>query len=174
MLWHWTGLRLAKGRDTSKSSWKPFRAHLHAEFDSWKCSACITRTVDTASPPLSIDSPANEAPLCICVCASADACVPVQERLKDKRRREEHEFWRRMAQVIPERNYRIWHAFEKGLEKYIVLLQDRSKLIEETDTIRHQNDELRSLLNQYMSAKINEELFSPPQLMVAAPAATQG
>jgi dynein regulatory complex protein 1 len=100
--------------------------------------------------------------------------LSLEERLKDKRRREEHEFWRRMAQVIPERNYRIWHAFEKGLEKYIVLLQDRSKLIEETDTIRHQNDELRSLLNQYMSAKINEELFSPPQLMVAAPAATQG
>ena len=46
-----------------------------------------------------------------------------QERLKDKRRREEREFWRRMSQVIPERNYRIWNAFEKGLEKYIVLLQ---------------------------------------------------
>lgn len=98
--------------------------------------------------------------------------LSMEERLKDKRRREERQFWGRMATVIPDRNYRIWNAFEKGLEKYIVLLQDRSKLIDETDSIRHQNDELRALLNQYMSAKINEELFSPPQLMVANPQST--
>eukprot|EP01009_Symbiontida_sp_KSa7_P007159 NODE_3813_length_377_cov_324.631098_g3242_i0.p1 GENE.NODE_3813_length_377_cov_324.631098_g3242_i0~~NODE_3813_length_377_cov_324.631098_g3242_i0.p1 ORF type:complete len:68 (-),score=8.66 NODE_3813_length_377_cov_324.631098_g3242_i0:142-345(-) len=57
-------------------------------------------------------------------------------------------------------------ALEKGLEKYQLQLQERTRLIDETDSIRHQNDELRALLNQYMQSKINEELLAPPHLAV--------
>eukprot|EP01012_Entosiphon_sulcatum_P018445 TRINITY_DN2318_c0_g1_i1.p1 TRINITY_DN2318_c0_g1~~TRINITY_DN2318_c0_g1_i1.p1 ORF type:complete len:660 (-),score=241.36 TRINITY_DN2318_c0_g1_i1:37-2016(-) len=98
----------------------------------------------------------------------------IAERAKDRKKRAERDFWRRLAEIIPERDLRVWTALERGLEKYIVLLQDRSKLIDETDAIRLQNDELRALLNQYMASKINEELFSPPQLTAAGPAAAKG
>eukprot|EP01062_Namystynia_karyoxenos_P062962 TRINITY_DN5580_c0_g2_i1.p1 TRINITY_DN5580_c0_g2~~TRINITY_DN5580_c0_g2_i1.p1 ORF type:complete len:683 (+),score=361.28 TRINITY_DN5580_c0_g2_i1:95-2143(+) len=92
----------------------------------------------------------------------------VEEKNRQRRRREEREFWVRMANVVPESHYRIWTALEKGLEKYQKQLQSRAKLIDETDAIRQQNDELRALLNTYMQSKINEELFNPPQLTVAA------
>eukprot|EP01065_Artemidia_motanka_P032209 TRINITY_DN39242_c0_g1_i1.p1 TRINITY_DN39242_c0_g1~~TRINITY_DN39242_c0_g1_i1.p1 ORF type:complete len:698 (+),score=313.53 TRINITY_DN39242_c0_g1_i1:56-2095(+) len=93
----------------------------------------------------------------------------VEEKNRLRRRREEREFWIRMANVIPESHWRIWGALEKGLERYQKQLQSRAKLIDETDAIRQQNDELRALLNTYMQSKINEELFNPPQLTVAAP-----
>eukprot|EP01006_Ploeotia_vitrea_P047123 TRINITY_DN67094_c10_g1_i2.p1 TRINITY_DN67094_c10_g1~~TRINITY_DN67094_c10_g1_i2.p1 ORF type:complete len:652 (+),score=141.45 TRINITY_DN67094_c10_g1_i2:67-2022(+) len=92
--------------------------------------------------------------------------LSMEARIKDRKRQQERDFWSRMAGVIPEDNVHIWDALEKGLEKYIVLLQDRGRLIDETDAIRHQNDELRALLNQYMSSPIAEELFSPPQLTI--------
>eukprot|EP00906_Rhabdomonas_costata_P036219 RCo050845 len=94
--------------------------------------------------------------------------LSLEERVRERRRRAEREFWRRMSSVIPEGSFRLWCALEKGLEKYIVLLQDRGKLIDETDAVRRQNDELRALLNQYMGSKINHELFSPPQLTTGA------
>eukprot|EP01059_Diplonema_ambulator_P025758 TRINITY_DN42856_c0_g1_i1.p1 TRINITY_DN42856_c0_g1~~TRINITY_DN42856_c0_g1_i1.p1 ORF type:complete len:586 (+),score=275.75 TRINITY_DN42856_c0_g1_i1:76-1833(+) len=90
-----------------------------------------------------------------------------EERAKQRRRKEEKEFWVRMANVVPESHSRIWGALEDGLEKYYKQLQDRARLIDETDAIRQQNDELRALLNTYMQSKINEELFHPPQLTVA-------
>jgi dynein regulatory complex protein 1 len=93
--------------------------------------------------------------------------LQLEARLKDKKQREEREYWNRMAHVIPESNIRIWDALENGLEKYVVLLQDRNRLIGETDSIRRQNDQLRSLLNQYMTSKINQELYIDPMLSLA-------
>jgi dynein regulatory complex protein 1 len=81
-----------------------------------------------------------------------------------QRRKAESEFWERMTRVVPPAHRRVWEALEGGLEKYLAQLQNRSRLIEETDSIRKQNDELRALLNQYLGSKVNEELFSPPQL----------
>ena len=92
----------------------------------------------------------------------------LEERARQKRRSEEREFWVRMSKVIPDSHYRIWDALEDGLEKYLKQLQSRAKLIDETDAIRQQNDELRALLNTYMQSKINDELFHPPQLTVAS------
>eukprot|EP01063_Lacrimia_lanifica_P006867 TRINITY_DN14346_c0_g1_i1.p1 TRINITY_DN14346_c0_g1~~TRINITY_DN14346_c0_g1_i1.p1 ORF type:complete len:655 (+),score=358.71 TRINITY_DN14346_c0_g1_i1:74-2038(+) len=92
-----------------------------------------------------------------------------EERARQRRRKEETEFWVRMANVIPESHFRLWGTLEDGLEKYLNQLQDRARLIDETDGIRQQNDELRALLNTYMQSKINEDLFHPPQLTVANP-----
>ena len=91
-----------------------------------------------------------------------------EQRIRQRRRREEKEFWIRMGGIIPESHHRISTALENGLEKYLTILQDRTVLIDETDAIRQQNDELRALLNTYMQSKINEELFHPPQLTVAS------
>ncbi|KAG2378091.1 hypothetical protein C9374_008713 [Naegleria lovaniensis] len=88
------------------------------------------------------------------------------EKAKDRKRKEEREFWKRMAQIIPESRYNVWGALERGLEKYGELLAKREKLITETEMIRKQNNELRDLLNQYMQQKINEELLVPTQKML--------
>lgn len=89
-----------------------------------------------------------------------------QTRRQEERRRTEREYWRRMAAVIPEGHERVWRSLEKGLEGYLGQLQQRSNLIDETDRIRKQNEELRALLNQYLGSRVNDELFSPPQLQV--------
>jgi dynein regulatory complex protein 1 len=87
-----------------------------------------------------------------------------EERAKDRRRKEEREFWTRMTQVIPDSKYRVWGALERGLEKYGVVLEEREKLIAETEHIRKQNNDLRLLLDSYMSQKINDELILPPHV----------
>ena len=89
------------------------------------------------------------------------------EHARHRRRVEEQEFWVRVAHVVPEAHYRIWDALESGLGQYLTQLQSRAKLIDETDAIRQQNDELRALLNTYMKSQVNDELFHPPQLTVA-------
>ena len=83
------------------------------------------------------------------------------EKAKDKKRKEEREFWKRMAQTIPDSRYKVWGALERGLEKYGESLAKRETLITETELIRKQNNELRDLLNQYLQQKINEELLVP-------------
>jgi dynein regulatory complex protein 1 len=90
--------------------------------------------------------------------------MTMEEKAEKKRRDREREFWERLARVIPDQKARLWNALEDGLNKYNKLLTDRQNLLDETEGLRMQNDELRSLLNQYMSAKINEELYVPPIL----------
>lgn len=90
-----------------------------------------------------------------------------EEQIKQQQKRKaEKEFWERVAVVIPPSHRRVWQALESGLEQYLAQLQQRFSLIEQTDSIRKQNDELRALLNQYLGSRINEELFAPPQLQV--------
>lgn len=98
--------------------------------------------------------------------ASKKAAAPSKADLAHQRRKQEREFWDRMSSVVTPGHLRIWTAVEKGLDKYLKQLQMRQKLIDETDDIRKQNDELRALLNQYLSSRLNDELFSPPQLQV--------
>lgn len=77
-----------------------------------------------------------------------------EERRKDRKRKEEQEFWKRMANCIPEVKFRTWGALEQGLEKYTQALMERAKLIDETEMIRMQNAELKDLLQQYLSQKV--------------------
>lgn len=95
---------------------------------------------------------------------SAAAIEARREEVKQRLR--ERNFWSKMANVISPEHLRVWNSVEKGLNKYLQQLQLRQKMIEETDGIRRQNDELRGLLNQYLSSSLNDELFAPPQLQV--------
>eukprot|EP00672_Neobodo_designis_P028568 CAMPEP_0174853812 /NCGR_PEP_ID=MMETSP1114-20130205/29583_1 /TAXON_ID=312471 /ORGANISM="Neobodo designis, Strain CCAP 1951/1" /LENGTH=694 /DNA_ID=CAMNT_0016088479 /DNA_START=51 /DNA_END=2135 /DNA_ORIENTATION=- len=90
-----------------------------------------------------------------------------QQRMRQK------EYWSRMAHVVPDAHLRLWGSLEKAMGKYHKQLQKRQDLIASTDALRQQNDELRSLLNNYLSSGVNDELFSPPQLQVAGPAGAQ-
>jgi dynein regulatory complex protein 1 len=90
--------------------------------------------------------------------------LTAEERAAKRRREQEREFWEKLGKCIPEHRQRLWNALEDGLTKYHDLLVSRSNLLLETDSMRQQNEELRALLDQYMSAKINEELYVPPAL----------
>lgn len=75
------------------------------------------------------------------------------------------EYWERISGVIPDSVTSIWDKLEDELGKYNAVLKDRSNLIHGNDALKNQNAELKALLNQYLSAKINEELIVPPVSM---------
>lgn len=81
-------------------------------------------------------------------------------------RREEREFWQRMSNVISDKTYRVWNALDRAMQKYHQLLTNRGTLIGEVGDLQQQNDELKALLNQYLSSKINEDLHVPPTQVI--------
>ncbi len=74
--------------------------------------------------------------------------------------REGKKYWINMTQVLPERTFRVWKVLDKSFTKYYDLLLGRQKLIDETGDLHTQNEELKSLLSQYI--QINHELIIPP------------
>ncbi|KXZ47783.1 hypothetical protein GPECTOR_33g665 [Gonium pectorale] len=78
----------------------------------------------------------------------------------------EQEFWARMTHVISDKGTRVWRALEKQLEKYLGLLQERAGSLRDVESLQHQNNELRALLNQYLSSRINDELQIPPTQII--------
>ena len=81
-------------------------------------------------------------------------------------RREEREFWERMSSIISDKTFRVWSALEKSLHRYDALLKGRSGLITEVGDLQRQNGELKALLNQYLSSRINEDLHVPPTQVI--------
>ncbi|XP_019619158.1 PREDICTED: dynein regulatory complex protein 1-like [Branchiostoma belcheri] len=71
-------------------------------------------------------------------------------------------YWKAMGGIIPEKKERLWTALLQGFDKYSRTLDERAKLITETDALRQQNAELRMLLHQYVNSKVNGELEIPP------------
>ncbi|KAJ3063744.1 hypothetical protein HDU98_000466 [Podochytrium sp. JEL0797] len=71
-------------------------------------------------------------------------------------------YWERMANVIDDKSYRVWTAVYVAMKKYNALLTERYQLTEDIDAVRSQSEELKGLLRQYMSAKVNDELQIPP------------
>lgn len=99
--------------------------------------------------------------------ASKPKMISIQERNRNLQRQEERDYWKRLQNVIPDTSFRVWKSLENAQSSYGKLLNDREKLIEETEMIRMQNNELRELLKQYLTnQKINEELFVPPRFDV--------
>jgi dynein regulatory complex protein 1 len=84
--------------------------------------------------------------------------VVVSRRAREK----EREFWERLAGAVDDKTLRVWCRLEKQLGKYHGLLRQRADGLAEIAALQQQNDELRMLLNQYLSSKINSELKIPP------------
>jgi len=74
----------------------------------------------------------------------------------------EPKYWAEMQEVISGRKLRIWDALDQALPQYNDVLKERRQLIVETDNLKKQNAELRMLLQQYLSSKVNKELQIPP------------
>lgn len=78
----------------------------------------------------------------------------------------ERDFWKKVANVVDEKGVRIWRALETNLTQYYKLLQDRESVLRTVDPLGQQNMELRALLNQYLSSRINTELQIPPTQLI--------
>ena len=72
------------------------------------------------------------------------------------------EFWERMANAVGEKNFRVWRQLERSMERYREMLMKRRDSLRDAESLREQNDELRGLLNQYLSSSVNDELVVPP------------
>nr|XP_006825346.1 PREDICTED: dynein regulatory complex protein 1-like [Saccoglossus kowalevskii] len=75
---------------------------------------------------------------------------------------EDEAYWKKYASVLTSKDEKVWSALLTGFDKYSEVLNNRSKLISETDALRQQNAELRMLLHQYINSKVNNELEIPP------------
>lgn len=98
--------------------------------------------------------------------AMEQAAHDAEEARRERNRREEREFWERMANVIPDKTYRVWGALEKGLLKYNECLKGRADTIDAVAQLEQQNKELKSLLSQYLGARVNDDLIVPPTQMI--------
>ncbi|KAH8620755.1 Sperm tail Sperm tail C terminal domain [Trypanosoma vivax] len=78
----------------------------------------------------------------------------------------EREYWARMAESVPVDHRRVWKYLERGLERYLDQLKKRRSLIEQTDTLRVQNAELRDLISAYVQSDVNFQLYVQPKLLV--------
>ena len=72
------------------------------------------------------------------------------------------EFWERMSNAVGEKNFRVWRQLERSMERYREMLMKRRDSLRDAESLREQNDELRGLLDQYLSSSVNDELVVPP------------
>ena len=84
----------------------------------------------------------------------------------EKERKKDREHWERLAHVLDEAKLNLWNALYGSLSKHHQLLQERQNYIEETGLLNQQNEELKTLLNQYLLAGVNQELKVPPTQVI--------
>jgi dynein regulatory complex protein 1 len=89
-----------------------------------------------------------------------------EEQKLETQKRQERMFWERMTKVLSDKGYALWRALDKALTKYYALLVERQNLIEETGLLNQQNEELKTLLNQYLQAGVNHDLQVPPTQVI--------
>ena len=89
-----------------------------------------------------------------------------EEQKKERIKKEERLFWEKMTTVLNDQKLSVWQALDKALSKYYSLLVERQNLIEETGLLNQQNEELKTLLNQYLQAGVNHELHVPPTQVI--------
>eukprot|EP00951_Prasinocladus_malaysianus_P010067 scaffold73849_cov51-Prasinocladus_malaysianus.AAC.1 len=75
--------------------------------------------------------------------AGASRVAGVSRRVQER----EREYWGRMGNVVGDKMVRVWKALEKQMLGYHSLLESRMDQLEQTESLRRQNQELRTLLN---------------------------
>ena len=71
-----------------------------------------------------------------------------------------------MTTILTTQKQSVWHSLDTSLSKYYKQLVERQNLIEETGLLNQQNEELKTLLNQYLQAGVNQELQVPPTQVI--------
>jgi len=75
--------------------------------------------------------------------------------------------WELAEKVIPPPTTKVWKELHRFQIQYNAVLQERADTIAEVDTLREQNRELKMLLNQYLTSKVNGQLYVPPTATIA-------
>lgn len=89
-----------------------------------------------------------------------------EKQKREKILYDEKMHWVKLGGVLEEKHLRGWKALERAFQQYYSLLQARQNLVEETGMLHQQNEELKSLLQQYLQAGVNQELQVPPTQML--------
>ncbi|BFZ20885.1 hypothetical protein BsWGS_23923 [Bradybaena similaris] len=71
-------------------------------------------------------------------------------------------YWLQYTSVLDTRRQMLWDSLLQALDKYHDVLNSRASLLTEVEGLKQQNTELRILLHQYVSSKVNNELEVPP------------
>ena len=85
-----------------------------------------------------------------------------QHEKRQRRRDKEAAYWSTLSRVNGDSVSEVWEGVEGWLVRYNGVLDERQRLLEETGGLSRQNEELRNLLSQYQTAKINKQLILPP------------
>ena len=75
-------------------------------------------------------------------------------------------YLQQLADTVPEGTGRVWSALEQGLENYDMVLEERTALSNEVRQLEQDNSDLKALLHQYLSSKVNSELQIPPTQVI--------
>jgi len=89
-----------------------------------------------------------------------------EEQKKELDQKAENFIWQKMTTILDERKLSVWNALDQALAKYYNLLVERKNLIDDTGLLNQQNEELKTLLNQYLQAGVNHELKVPPTQVI--------
>ena len=91
----------------------------------------------------------------------ARAILQLQSKMR-KQLPAQRKFWEKKAEVVTEDMWRIWTAAFKAIQRYVKELEERAKLIEETDRLKQQNEEFQMLLANYIESPNNDALIYAP------------
>jgi dynein regulatory complex protein 1 len=78
----------------------------------------------------------------------------------------EREYWERLTKAVGDKVMRVWQKLEQQLGSYHKLLVQRGEGLGAISKLQQENEELRSVLNQYLGSKINTELQIPPMAVL--------
>lgn len=78
-----------------------------------------------------------------------------EEEEADRQKKKQKMFWNRMTDVLSQQKLSVWRSLDRTLANYYEMLVKRQNLIEETGLLNQQNEELKTLLNQYLQAGVN-------------------
>ena len=81
--------------------------------------------------------------------------VEDEETRRSREALKQRMYWERLTSILDVNKLSVWRGLEKALGRYYKMLVTRQNLIEETGLLNQQNEELKTLLNQYLQAGVN-------------------
>ena len=84
----------------------------------------------------------------------ANISMSVEEQQRAAQRQEERDFWQRQESALGPKTQRVWNGLERGLKRYNKILEERAELMRTNEALKNQNEELRNLLNMYLTTGV--------------------
>ena len=73
-----------------------------------------------------------------------------EEQKAEREKKKQQMFWQKLTTVLSPQKLSVWKHLDQSLCSYYDTLTKRQNLIEETGLLNQQNEELKTLLNQYL------------------------